>query len=303
MLVATVVSAPVVPASGGLFGPAIPVPEPESAAPEPGDEDSLTADDQVPPREAERRAAEAAARERATTDRTVPRAETFYPKNLEYPVYRNRFATHAPREQFIEIEGRDSDLMERHRGINRLYYEVVVCPKCSFAAFAEDFARLVTGEDEAVTLANAPLHARVASLDFLGFRDARLAQSAFELAIVAYGQRRSSPRKVASLNHRLAWLARQAGNAAREKRFLDTALKGYMAALKKLSAYDQRLELTITYLVAELSRRVDDLPVAMKWVSQLLQGPQLAAPGARMIADLARDLRQNLRPAAPSPGR
>ncbi|TAK21168.1 MAG: DUF2225 domain-containing protein [Chloroflexota bacterium] len=281
-----------------LFGPSMPIPDAETTQNLPAPDgtpvaSSLLDDSFLPPWEADRRAAERAQTANAAIDKSIPRPEAFWAKSFTCPICSGRFQAQTPRDQFIEIASRDSDLMEVHRGINLLHYAVNVCPTCFFAAFPEDFSRVPEAERTAIEQSLSPLRPRVAANDFSLYRDARLAQVSFELAIVCYGPRRGSYRKVAGLYHRLAWLARQSGDAGRESRFLETAMRGYITVLEKGQVDEPRTEITMTYLVAELARRNGDTPTASRWISQLLQDPRLS--GHKMIADLARDLRQNLR--------
>ena len=121
------------------------------------------------------------------------------------------------------------------------------------------------------------------------------AQASFELAILSYGQRLKSYRKVAGMYHRLAWIARSASQPEIEKRHLAVARDGYRSALEKREVEEPRVELTVMYLVADISRRLDDTTEAGKWVTQVLQHPQVGSN--KMIGNLARELHQELRTA------
>jgi uncharacterized protein (DUF2225 family) len=257
--------------------------------------DSLLGDAALPPWEAARQAtAEGTAP--AAVDRSIPRPEAFWKKSFKCPICDLAFPVLQVRDQFVEVAGRDSDLFEQHRGINLLHYAVVVCPKCFFAALPDDFGRVFQNEREAIERALAPVRPKV-KIDFSEreYRTAAHAQASFELAILSYGQRRASYRKVAGMYHRLAWLARAAGQSELEKRHLAIARDGYRSALEKREVDEPRVELTVLYLVADVSRRLDDTTEAGKWVSQVLQHPQLGSN--KMIGGLARELHQELRSA------
>ncbi|HEY3081956.1 MAG TPA: DUF2225 domain-containing protein [Chloroflexota bacterium] len=249
----------------------------------------------LPPWEADRQAAKAAAEGKPTIDKAVPRPEAFWKKSYKCPLCDFPFPMLQVRDQFVEIASRDSDLYERHRGINVLHYAVVACPHCYFAAMPDDFGRVFANEREAIERALAPIRTRIGHLDFSDreFRTAQHAQASFELAIVCYSHRRNSYRKVAGFYHRLAWLARAAGQEEVERRHLAVARDGYVSALERREADDPRIELTVTYLIADLSRRVGDTAEAGKWVGQVLQHPQVERH--KLIADLARDLHLELR--------
>jgi uncharacterized protein (DUF2225 family) len=216
---------------------------------------------------------------------------------MKCPVCGQAFQSLQPRDGAVEIASRDSDLYEHHRGINAMHYGIPVCPHCYYAAYPDDFNQLLSTEIAAVKAVLGGVRPRMAGLDFGGFRDAGHARAAFELGILCYGARRSQYRKVAGLYHRLAWLARAAGNAERERACLTTARAGYQSALDSNQIDDARTELLLTYLVADLSRRLGDLAEAGRWASTVLQHPQIGQH--KMVADLAQQLRLDLRAARP----
>ena len=247
----------------------------------------------LPPWELAKREAEAKASEPAV-DRSQPRPEAFYAKTLTCPLCGTRFEMLRVRDNFVEVAGRDSDLMEQHRAINALWYQVAVCPKCYFAALVDDFGGLLTEEKEKIEALLKPLRPKLGAVDWKGYRDATTARVSFELAAVCYGPRRASFRRVAGMYHRIAWLARQAGQADAEKQLLAVARDGYVSSLDKNEAEDPRIDVTTMYVVADLSRRLGDTAAAGKWAGQVLNHPQIER--SKMIADLARNLWSDLRP-------
>jgi uncharacterized protein (DUF2225 family) len=255
--------------------------------------ESLLGDAALPPWEAAKQAA-AEGKTPDSVDKSIPKPEAFWKKSFKCPICDASFQSLQVRDQFVEVSGRDSDLYDHHKGINLLHYAVVVCPSCFFAALPDDFPRVYQNEREAIQKALAPIRPKV-KIDFTDreYRTAAHAQASFELAILSYGQRLKSYRKVAGMYHRLAWLARAAGQPEIEKRQLAVARDGYRSALEKREIDEPRVELTVMYLVADISRRLDDTTEAGKWVGQVLQHPQIGSN--KMIAGLARDLHQDLR--------
>jgi uncharacterized protein (DUF2225 family) len=284
------------PRPGGTRHPAPGTPPPAAAEPGTGEAGLLLGDAlAVPPWEAARQAAQAAAEGKGPIDKAIARPEAFWKKGFKCPLCDFPFQMLQVRDQFVEVGSRDSDFYERHRGINTLHYQVVVCPHCYFAALPDDFGRVFSNEREAIERALAPIRRRIGHLDFSDreYRTAQHAQASFELAIVCYSQRRNSYRKVAGFYHRLAWLARAAGQDELERRHLAVARDGYASALERREAEDPRVELTVMYLIADISRRIGDLEAAGKWIGQVLQHPQIERH--KMIAGLARELHLDLR--------
>jgi uncharacterized protein (DUF2225 family) len=212
---------------------------------------------------------------------------------MKCPICGKSFQHLQPRDNVVEVAKRDADLYEHHRGINTMHYGIPVCPSCFFASYPDDFNQLLSTEVATVKTALDAVKARVSGTDFTGFRDGSQARASFELAILCYGARRPAYRKVAGLYHRLAWLAREAGNAERELAYLKTARAGYQSALDNNQVDDARTELLLTYLIGELFRRLGDTAEAAKWTSLALGHPQIGHH--KMINDLAQDLRAELR--------
>ncbi|HEY3109516.1 MAG TPA: DUF2225 domain-containing protein, partial [Chloroflexota bacterium] len=263
--------------------------QPARAARPGADEDSLLGGLPPPPWEVARQAAV----ESAQVDKSVPRPEAFWPKTMKCPVCGKTFQSLQPRDTAVEVASRDSDLYEHHRGINAMHYGIPVCPSCYYAAYPDDFNQLLSTEVAAVRAVLDGVRPRMSGLDFTGFREAAHARAAFELGILCYGARRPQYRKVAGLYHRLAWLSRAAGSAEREKAYLATARAGYQSALENNQVGDARTELLLTYLIADLSRRLGEPAEAGRWASMALQHPQIGQH--KMIGELAQQLRLDLR--------
>jgi len=216
---------------------------------------------------------------------------------MKCPVCTRSFQVLQPRDNAVEVASRDSDLYEHHRAINAMHYAIPVCPACYYAAYPDDFNQVLSTEVTALKAVLDGVRAKMRALDFSGYRDASHARAAFELGILCYGARRPQYRKIAGLYHRLAWLARAAANAEREKAYLTTARAGYQSALDNNQVDDARTELLLSYLVADLSRRIGDLAEASRWATLTLQHPQIGRH--KMVNDLAQQLRQDLRTARP----
>jgi uncharacterized protein (DUF2225 family) len=269
------------PAAGGLpslFGPSVPAPPPSAAPP--------SFELPLPPWEAAKQAA-------ATGGTAAPRVEAFWTKQMHCVLCEGRFAMQQIRDAAVEVASRESDLHEIHRGPNPLHYQVAVCPSCFYASYLEDFDRVFAAEKTNIERALADVRLKIAHVDLRGQRDERQARMSFELALVCYGQRRAPAHKLAGLYHRLAWLAREAGDAAQERGYLTYARGGYVASIEKGEATSPRQDITITYLIADLSKRIGDYAEASKWVGQTMAHSQYAS--AKAVAERAQALREELR--------
>ncbi|MBM4419872.1 MAG: DUF2225 domain-containing protein [Chloroflexi bacterium] len=81
--------------------------------------------------------------------------------------------------------------------------------------------------------------------------------------------------------------------AARERAYLGTARGGYIASVEKGEADSPRRDITLHYLVADLSKRIGDNAEASRWARLTMAHSQFSA--AKAIAQATQTLRDELR--------
>jgi uncharacterized protein (DUF2225 family) len=219
----------------------------------------------------------------------------FWTKRITCPVCAAEFDALHLRTEAIRLKGRDSDFCEHYHGYNPLYYAIYVCPECFYAAYPDDFGRLSSKEAVAMGSALAEIIEGGEQYDFHGLRDHAAAVSSYRLALLCYRQREAEPRKLAGLYHRLAWLARTAGDSAQEKEHLAQAREVYRAALDQRPPLEGRAEAMAMYLLADISSRLGDAAEAMRWLEAAAKHPELDENLARTIQDLRQTLRERAR--------
>ena len=157
-------------------------------------------------------------------------------------------------------------------------YEVWVCPVDLYASLQNDFLDLPGGYRDQVGAVVSRLVDTVwggERPDFLSERNLSLRERSLELALELSRLREAPPVRLASVLHRLAWCARERGDADAEQRWLREALGAYEEGYARGTTDDPKEDLRLQYLCGELSRRLDDKPAAVKWFQGVLGHPRL----------------------------
>jgi uncharacterized protein len=111
--------------------------------------------------------------------------------------------------------------------------------------------------------------------DFGLERNLELRARSLELALAFYRLRDASPARVASILHRLAWCARERGDAAAEQTWLRAARAAYEDGFTRSDLNDPKEDVRLQYLCGELARRLEDNSAAVNWFQHVLNHPAI----------------------------
>ncbi len=194
-------------------------------------------------------------------------------KELFCPVCNTRFQMEKIRETAVQIKDWESDFRPVYASnVNPLFYAIPVCPKCYYAAFFADFERV--SETECVKIKKERMErGRLArQCDYRQPRTLESAVLSYRLAGECYAQRKVESSTLARLFHRSAWLLREAGQKAEEKKMLQKALACYERAFLKEDLTGKRLsDLEVTYLIGELCLRLGRPKRALEYLSAVMK--------------------------------
>lgn len=212
-------------------------------------------------------------------------ADFVFEKNYVCPVCEKEFKTKTIKTGKIKLIAADSDLRPRYQTVDSLKYDVIACPNCGYAALNRYFnymtsaqAKLIKGSisanfkglaqegdtvsyDEAITkhrlaLANAVVKRAKAS---------EKAYTCLKTAWLLRGKAENLPADTPDLENVRAKLA------AEEKEFLESAYNGFLEAYPKemfpMCGMDEN---TVSYVVADLARRIGKYEDAGRWVAKVL---------------------------------
>ncbi|MBM7854204.1 uncharacterized protein (DUF2225 family)/CRP-like cAMP-binding protein [Desulfohalotomaculum tongense] len=226
--------------------------------------------------------------EKETPGEEVPVEKMLYDRNFSCPYCKSKFITPRVLSKYLKITKTDDDFCSYYDGINPIFYEVAVCPRCNYA-FTDD------SQDKLGPTALKGVKAVLETLpkkDYCLVRDINLAVETFILAILCQTAYENKDSLIARLYLRMAWLYRYQKNKEKEHTYLQVALEKYESAFKK-EKFEIKNELQLTYLVGELYNRLGNAKMAVQWFNKLVMHPKKDQYPA--IVKKARDRWQDIR--------
>lgn len=217
-------------------------------------------------------------------------ADPLYQVEKTCPICEKKFKLTKTRGQAVSVST-DTDFCTRFADLNPYYYTIWVCPHCGFAAHEERFFTLLEG---ARLKMKEFLEGRKVNLDLSGSRTWDQAVTSYKLAIFYAGMVSLPASHIASLELRLAWLYREKEMVDEEMEMMKRAVKDYEAAfMREQTPIGNLTEITLTYLIGELNRRLGNYDESLSYLSRVVSNPQ--AKNEKRILEMARDAWQQVR--------
>lgn len=210
----------------------------------------------------------------------VPEHETsvVYPKEVTCPACEARFSALIFRPHKDAPSERSTDFHQVYRTPQNPYdYEIWVCPNDLYAALPVDFLELSPQHRAAAPDAIAEVVKTVfggVRPEFNVDRSLTLREQSLQLALGIYKTRDASPLRLAAVLHRLAWCARERGDAETEQRYLADALGFYERGYEETTG-GAKEELRVQYLCAEVNLRLGRIQEALRWCGQALRHTEI----------------------------
>ena len=217
-------------------------------------------------------------------------ADPLYQVEKTCPICEKKFKLTKTRGQAVSVST-DTDFCTRFADLNPYYYTIWVCPHCGFAAHEERFFTLLEG---ARLKMKEFLEGRKVNLDLSGSRTWDQAVTSYKRAIFYAGMVSLPASHIASLELRLAWLYREKEMVDEEMEMMKRAVKDYEAAfMREQTPIGNLTEITLTYLIGELNRRLGNYDESLSYLSRVVSNPQ--AKNEKRILEMARDAWQQVR--------
>lgn len=195
-----------------------------------------------------------------------------YNKDVKCPVCYTAFKINKVRGRKLRIIKKHDDLYVNYEDINPIFYSVWVCPGCGYSTTEKEFYEIRKAQ---IPIIEESIKKNWNKKDYNRERTAKEAESTYKLAILT-GQLLSKPKGyMGELCLKLAWIYRDMENS-KEIEYLQNALNFFEAAYQHerlpVASLD---ELTMTYLVGELHRRLGSYAKAIHWYNKTLEHSQI----------------------------
>lgn len=243
------------------------------------------------------------AAEAAKADTQPKEADILFDKSYTCPVCGSDFHTKVVRTGRIKLVSQDTDLRPKYNLVDSLKYDAVACPSCGYAALSRFFKFVMPAQakmikenisanfkgldcsDDIYTYDDAIARHQLALANTVvkKAKDSEKAYTCLKLAWLCRGKAESLPKDTPDYANQVKQLQKE------ELELLTNACDGFMSAFMKedfpMCGMD---EMTTTYLVAELARRVGRYEESSRWVSRVLT----SRSASDRIKDKARDIKE-----------
>lgn len=207
-----------------------------------------------------------------------------YLKEIKCPVCEEKFSSIRVKSNAVALDRKDEDFCPYYKKLNPMYYEILVCPACAYAASETSFNDI--GDFELISLRNAFKNRKV-DRDYCGQREWADAVDSYKLALLTATAKKAKPSAVAGICLRIAWLYREKADE-KEEGFLKYAYENYRKTYEEEKApYGNMTEMMLMYLMGELARRLNLIDDAAYWLGKAVQSPERKMNPR--IEELARD--------------
>lgn len=193
-----------------------------------------------------------------------------YSRKLTCPVCRNKFTSMKVKESKLRIEETDTDLFIKYKGDDHpLKYSAVVCPECGYSSLEQNFDYINTKRQ---TLIKEKITPKWVKKDYTQNRTLKESIDCFKLSLYCAEVMGFKKVELAGICLKIAWLYRLKKDKT-EVRFLEISRRLYEQSYTEEDS--EMDEITLLYLIGELSRRVGDMKNAITWLGRVISNPYI----------------------------
>lgn len=236
----------------------------------------------------------------------ISEEDLIFEKTFKCPVCDSEFKCKTVRTGKAKLMSQDMDLRPKYQGIDPLKYDAVLCPQCGYASLNRYFNFVMSAQAKWIKEQIST------SFKFEGDENAKIysyddAIMRHKMALLNTVVKKGKLSERAYTCLKLAWLYRGKreeleGSADYSKAEAEELLKEEIECLTNahegfVSAFSNEEfpmcgmdQYTVTFLVAELARRIGNIEEAKRWVSKVL----VARDANHRIKDKAIDLKECL---------
>lgn len=235
----------------------------------------------------------------------VTESDFLFEKTYVCPVCDKEFHSKKIRTGKVKLLAADTDLRPKYQYVDCLKYDAVVCPHCGYAALDRFFkfmmpaqARLIRENissnfkglpptENIYTYDDALERHQLALLNTVikKAKESERAYTCLKMAWICRGKAESLPEDTPKREEQIKELQEQ------EKELLENAYTGFETAFSKetfpMCGMD---EITVSYLLAELARRIGHYEESSRWISRVL----ISREANERIKNRAREIKELL---------
>lgn len=186
---------------------------------------------------------------------------------LSCPICEQSFTLYSPKSRTCQLIKRDPDFCPYYQGINPLFYQIWVCPHCSYASYKDHWSDVSSREKSQIELLIKQSTERM-RFDFTrSDRNLFAALLSYQLAYRCYTKRRNAGAfLLGNIQLRLAWLCRYGNDLKRERIHLETARIHFQKAYQHDAGKNAASKMA--FLIGEIHRRAGNNRDALEWLMQ-----------------------------------
>lgn len=211
-----------------------------------------------------------------------------FDKTMECTCCKRKFITKKIRTSRLRMFKRDADFLNHYNAENPIKYNIFVCPNCGYAASENKYETI---KKEEIEIIQANITLSWVQRDFGEVRSNQQAIETYKLALLQGTLLEYSKLELGNICLNIGWLYRLEEDEKEndeENRFLTLARNQFIEAYNNETLSGTNMtEEKLTYLIAELSRRIGDKETALSWFNTCLSNPGIKMNPA--LEDMARE--------------
>lgn len=251
----------------------------------------------------EKKVTQKAVEKKVVVAKTISEDELIYDKDFDCPVCNRKFSAKIMKSGRAKLVGTDFDLRPRYEGIESAKYDVLLCPKCGYAALGRYFGNILPAQAKLIK-ENISTKVKLNKYNdpVYGYEQAL---ERYKLALANAVVKKGKISEKSFICLKTAWLLRGQREELIEKEgeslateslerqedeYLKNALSGFLDARMKeafpIAGMDTS---TLDFLLAQLSFKFGQYDDAMRFVGGLL-----TSPCNERIKNKARELKEKI---------
>ncbi len=232
-------------------------------------------------------------------------ADFLFEKTYVCPVCDQEFHSKKIRTGKVKLLAADTDLRPKYQYVDCLKYDAVACPYCGYAALDRFFKFMMPAQARLIREHISANFKGLPATDSIYTYDDAIARHQLALVNTVVKKAKASEKAYTCL--KMAWLCRGKAETLpketpdydkvitdlnkEELELLANAHDGFVGAFSKESFPMCGMdEITVTYLIAELARRIGKYDESSRWISRVLTSRE----ASERIKNKAREIKEML---------